>query len=81
MVTISYRYSVNNKDKHRLIKGMERYKKRDYDHTDESEVFKYKSLMASKNRKRMSKILFVALCIIAVLIIAACIISYFFNYM
>ena len=37
---------------------MERYKKRDYDHTDESEVFKYKSLMASRNRKRMSKILF-----------------------
>lgn len=60
---------------------MGRYKKQDYDHTDESEVFKYKSLMASRNRKRMSKILFVALCIIAVLIIAACIISYFFNYM
>lgn len=60
---------------------MGRYKKQDYDHTDESEVFKHKSLMASKNRKRMSKILFVALCIIAVLIIAACIISYFFNYM
>lgn len=60
---------------------MGRYKKQDYDHTDESEVFKHKSLMASRNRKRMSKILFVALCIIAVLIIAACIISYFFNYM
>lgn len=60
---------------------MERYKKRDYDHTDESEVFKYKSLMASKNRKRMSKILFMVLCIIAALIVLACLISYFFNYM
>lgn len=60
---------------------MERYKKRDYDHTDESEVFKHKSLMASRNRKRMSNILFMVLCIIAALIVLACLISYFFNYM
>lgn len=60
---------------------MGRYKKQDYDHTDESEVFKHKSLMASRNRKRMSKILFMVLCIIAALIVLACLISYFFNYM
>ncbi len=57
------------------------YKKQDYDHTDESEVFKHKSLMASRNRKRMSNILFMVLCIIAALIVLACLISYFFNYM
>ncbi|WP_295433857.1 hypothetical protein [uncultured Prevotella sp.] len=60
---------------------MGRYKKQDYDHTDESEVFKHKSLMASRNRKRMSNILFMVLCIIAALIVLACLISYFFNYM
>lgn len=64
---------------------MRRHKKRnektqDYDHTDESEVFKHKSLMASKNRKKMSKILFVVLCLIAVFVIVACLISYFFNF-
>lgn len=60
---------------------MGRYKKQDYDHTDESEVFKHKSLMASRNRKKMSNILFMVLCIIAALIVLACPISYFFNYM
>ena len=45
---------------------MGRNKRQDYDHTDESEVFKKKSLMAAKNRKRMSKIVF-----------AACMLSYF----
>lgn len=60
---------------------MEKYKKQNYDHTDESEVFKHKSLMASRNRKKMSNILFVVLCLIAIIIILACLISYFFNYM
>lgn len=60
---------------------MGRYKKQNYDHTDESEVFKHKSLMVSRNRKRMSNILFIVLCIIAALIVLACLISYFFNYM
>lgn len=60
---------------------MEKYKKQNYDHTDESEVFKHKSLMASRNRKKMSNILFMVLCIIAALIVLACLISYFFNYM
>lgn len=59
---------------------MKRNKTQDYDHTDESEVFKHKSLMASKNRKRMSKILFVVLCLIAVFVIVACLISYFFDF-
>lgn len=59
---------------------MGRYKKRDYDHTDESEVFKKKSLMAAKNRKRMSKIVFAVMCLLAAIIIAACLISYFFNF-
>ncbi len=59
---------------------MEKYKKQNYDHTDESEVFKHKSLMASRNRKKMSNILFVVLCLIAIIIILACLISYFFNF-
>lgn len=59
---------------------MGRYKKRDYDHTDESEVFKKKSLMASKNRKKMSKIMFAVMCLLAAIIVAACLISYFFNF-
>lgn len=59
---------------------MEKYKKQNYDHTDESEVFKHKSLMASRNHKKMSNILFVVLCLIAIIIILACLISYFFNF-
>lgn len=59
---------------------MEKYKKQNYDHTDESEVFKHKSMMASRNRKKMSNILFVVLCLIAIIIILACLISYFFNF-
>lgn len=59
---------------------MEKYKKQNYDHTDESEVFKHKSLMASRNRKKMFNILFVVLCLIAIIIILACLISYFFNF-
>lgn len=55
-------------------------KRQDYDHTDESEVFKKKSLMAAKNRKRMSKIVFAVMCLLAAIIIAACLISYFFNF-
>jgi len=56
---------------------MGRNKRQDYDHTDESEVFKKKSLMAAKNRKRMSKIV---LCLLAAFVVAACMLSYFFNF-
>lgn len=58
---------------------MRRYKKQDYDHTDESEVFKHKSLMASKNRKKMSRLTFVMLCLLAACVAAACLLSYVFN--
>lgn len=59
---------------------MRRDKKQDYDHTDESEVFKHKSLMASKNRKKLSKLTFAVLCLLAACVLAACIVSYFFNF-
>ncbi|WP_298455253.1 hypothetical protein [uncultured Prevotella sp.] len=59
---------------------MGRYKKQDYDHTDESEVFKKKSLMAAKNRKKVSKMTFAVMCVLAACIVAACMLSYFFNF-
>lgn len=59
---------------------MGRNKRQDNDHTDESEVFKKKSLMAAKNRKKMSKITFVVMCLLAAFIVAACMLSYFFNF-
>ena len=59
---------------------MGRNKRQDYDHTDESEVFKKKSLMAAKNRKRMSKIVFAVMCLLAAFVVAACMLSYFFNF-
>lgn len=59
---------------------MGKYKKQNYDHTDESEVFKEKSLMAAKNRKKMSKIMFAVMCLLAAIIVAACLLSYFFNF-
>ncbi|MBS5875805.1 MAG: hypothetical protein KIC78_06485 [Prevotella sp.] len=54
---------------------MGRNKRQDYDHTDESEVFKKKSLMAAKNRKRMSKIVFAVMCLLAAFVVAACMLS------
>lgn len=48
---------------------MGRNKRQDYDHTDESEVFKKKSLMAAKNRKRMSKIVFAVMCLLAAFVV------------
>lgn len=59
---------------------MERNKKRNYDHRDESEVFKQKSFKATRNRKMWSKITFIVMCSIAIIIIAACLICYFFNF-
>lgn len=59
---------------------MGRNKRQDYDHTDESEVFKKKSLMAAKNRKRMSKIVFAVMCLLAAFVVAACMLSYFFKF-
>lgn len=59
---------------------MRKNKRQDYDHTDESEVFKKKSLMAAKNRKRMSKIVFAVMCLLAAFVVAACMLSYFFNF-
>lgn len=58
---------------------MRRNKRQDNDHTDESEVFKKKSLMAAKNRKRMSKIVFAVMCLLAAFVVAACMLSYFFQ--
>ncbi|MDO4160039.1 MAG: hypothetical protein Q4D41_06260 [Prevotellaceae bacterium] len=48
-------------------------------HVDESEVFKMKSFMAAKNRKRMAKITNILLIIAAVAIVAACFFAYFFD--
>lgn len=44
-----------------------------------SEVFKHKSFMATKNRKRFAKIMKVVLYALAIFIIAACIFAYFFD--
>lgn len=54
-------------------------KNKSYDKTDESEVFKRKSLTAAKNRKKFSKIMQWALYIMAILIAAACVFAYFFD--
>ena len=52
-------------------------KKENDKHVDTSEVFKHKSLMAAKNRKKMAEVLRNVLICIAVLIVAACIFTYF----
>lgn len=52
-------------------------KKQDYKHIDESEVFKKKSFNSQKNRKKMAKILMWVLYIIAFIVIAASIYTYF----
>ncbi len=54
-------------------------KNKSYDKTDESEVFKHKSLTAAKNRKKFSKIMQWALYFMAILIAAACVFAYFFD--
>ena len=58
---------------------MNRNSKNRYDQTDESEVFKHKSFMAAKNRKRFAKIMKVVLYALAIFIIATCIFAYFFD--
>lgn len=52
-------------------------KAKDYDHTDGSEVFKRKSFNSQKNRKKMTKILQCFLYVLAFLVIAACLYTYF----
>ncbi len=44
-----------------------------HNHHDEAEEFKLHSLLSMKVRKKLAKILFMVLCILATLIIAACI--------
>ena len=52
---------------------MENRKRKSHHHTpDESEIFKNNSLLSIKRRKQISKILFVVLTIIAILVIGAC---------
>lgn len=51
-------------------------RKQDYEHTDESEVFKRKSFNSQKNRKKMAKILQWILYVIAFLVVAASIYTY-----
>lgn len=54
-------------------------KNKGYDTTDESEVFKHKSLMAAKNRRKFAKITQYVLYAIAAFIVAACVFAYFFD--
>lgn len=54
-------------------------KKYDYDRTDSSEIFKNKSLMAAENRKKMSKITYIVICVLTAAVLAACIFAYFFD--
>ena len=46
-------------------------------HSDESEVFKRKSLSSQKNRKKMAKILQWVLYVVAILVVAACVFTFF----
>lgn len=52
-------------------------KAKDYDQTDGSEVFKRKNFNSQKNRKKMAKILQWVLYVLAFLVIAACLYTYF----
>lgn len=54
-------------------------KKYNYDRTDSSEIFKNKSLMAAENRKKMSKITYIVICVLTAAVLAACIFAYFFD--
>lgn len=54
-------------------------KKYNYDRKDSSEVFKHKSLMAAKNRKKISKMAYTVICVLAAAVLAACIFAYFFD--
>ncbi len=48
-----------------------------HEHADGSEVFKRKSLNSQKNRKKMAKLLQWVLLVVASLVVAACIYTYF----
>lgn len=61
------------------MKGMNKNSKKNYDTTDESEVFKHKSFMAAKNRKKFAKITQWVLYILALFVIVACIFAYFID--
>lgn len=54
-------------------------RKKDYDTTDESEVFKHKNFAASRRRKKAVAILTVAMYIAAALVLLACIFAYVFD--
>lgn len=51
-------------------------RRQDYEHTDESEVFKRKSFNSQKNRKKRAKILMWILYVIAFIVIVASIYTY-----
>lgn len=59
---------------------MNRNSKNRYDQTDESEVFKHKSFMAAKNRKKFAKVMQIVLYVMAVFVIVACIFAYFIDH-
>lgn len=61
-------------EKHQYHKHQHHHK-----HRDDAEEFKQHSLISMKVRKRLAKILFVILCILAALIIAACIFVTYAN--
>lgn len=54
-------------------------KRHGHRHVDESEKFKRRSLMVRKNRKRMSKMLYVLMLAFTAIVIAACVFAYFVD--
>ncbi len=48
-----------------------------YDRSDESEVFKHKSFSSQKNRRKMGHVMTWVLGVLAVLVAAACIFTFF----
>lgn len=54
-------------------------KRHGHKHVDESEKFKRKSLMVRKNRKKMSRILYLLMLLMLALLVAACIFAYFID--
>lgn len=53
--------------------------KRKREHIDSSEMFKRRSLTSRRKRKIIAKFLYFALCVLAIIIFCACIISYLFD--
>jgi len=48
-------------------------------HIDDSEIWKHKTLASAENRKKFARWTTVLMCVVAGLIVAACVLAYFFD--